>query len=278
MITRLAQQRVIDGRTLRYCVQGNNGDPTLVLLHGAGAHAHWWDALIPFFADGWCLIVPDLRGHGESDWADSPYLIEHFYDDLRALLDALAIERVVLIGHSMGGRIATWFAAHQPKRARGLALLDTRMAGLKPDRVDQWRGVTVGDGPRRTYPSRERALAAFRVIPPEPGIAPEIVAQLAEHAIVQLGPKEWAMRFDRRVLHLAGSRLIDIFDLLPRIPCPAIVLEGADSTVTTPDECSRAAAALGHCPVRRFAGAHHFMLVQPAAVGEALRQFLLSLR
>jgi pimeloyl-ACP methyl ester carboxylesterase len=260
--------------TLRCVTWGESRDPPVFLLHGAGAYAHWWDALVPHLLPGWRLIAPDLRGHGESDWAEPPYLVEDFYDDLCALLDALGVQRVTLIGHSMGGRVATWFAAQHPERVRGLALLDTRMNGLKPERVDQWRGVNVGGGARRIYPTREQALAAFRVIPPEPGIAADVVAALAEHAIVQLGPAQWALRFDRNVLRLEGSRLASIFDLLPRIHCPAVVLEGDDSTVTTPAECAATAAALGNCRIHRFPGGHHFLLVHPRTVGAALRAFL----
>ncbi|HXQ23445.1 MAG TPA: alpha/beta hydrolase [Candidatus Acidoferrales bacterium] len=259
---------------LRCVTWGDADDPPVVLLHGAGAHAHWWDALVPHLLPGWRIIAPDLRGHGESDWARQPYLIEDFYDDLCGLLDALALNRVVLIGHSMGGRVAAWYAAHQAERVRGLALLDTRMAGLKPDRIDRWRGINIGGGPRRVYPTRAEALAAFRVIPPEPGIAADLLAALAAHAVVQLSPAEWALRFDRSVLRLEGSRLADIFDLLPRIHCPAVVMEGAASTVTTPAECAATAAALGNCPVHMFSGGHHFLLAQPAAVGAALRAFL----
>lgn len=259
---------------LRCLVWGDADDPPVLLLHGAGAHAHWWDALVPFVLPGWRLLAPDLRGHGESDWADPPYLIEQFSEDVGALLDALAPEPVILIGHSMGGRVAAWFAAHHPERVRGLALLDARMGGLKQDRVDQWRGVSVGAGPRRIYRTREEALAAFRVIPPEPDIAPSVLANLAAHAVVQLRPNAWAMRFDRRVLALEGSRLADVSDMLTRVRCPATVLKGAHSAVISPAACAATAAALGRCPVHSFPGGHHFLLAQPAAVGTTLRTFL----
>lgn len=264
--------------TLRCVTWGDDADPPVVLLHGAGAHAHWWAPLVPHLLPGWRLIAPDLRGHGESDWASPPYLIEHFSADLHALLDAFGLEKVVLIGHSMGGRVAAWFAAHHPERVRALALLEARMAVLKVEGVDRWRGVKIGGGPRRVYATRAQALAAFRVIPPEAGIALGVLAELAAHAVVELRPGEWALRFDRRVLLLDGSRLDDLFHLLPRIRCPAVVLRATESTVTTPAECDATAAALRACPVRVFPGGHHFLLVRPPAVAAALRDFLASLQ
>jgi len=264
--------------TLRCVSWGEPDDPPVVLLHGAGVHAHWWQALVPSLLPGWRLLAPDLRGHGESDWAHAPYLIEHFSDDLSGLLDGLGVRRVVLIGHSMGGRVTAWFAAHHPERVAGVALLDTRMAGLKPERVDQWRGVTIGEGPRRTYATRDAAIAAFRVVPPESGIATTVLADLAEHAVTQLNSGEWALCFDRDVLRLEASRLADVFHLLSRIRCPAVVMKGEASTVITPAECAATAAALGDCPVHVFPGGHHFPLVQPAAVGAVLRGFVERVR
>jgi pimeloyl-ACP methyl ester carboxylesterase len=273
-VREVSRQVRAGGLRLRWVTWGEDGDPPVVLLHGAGAHAHWWAPLVPHLLPGWRLVAPDLRGHGESAWAPPPYLIEHFSADLHVLLDVLGLGTVVLIGHSMGGRVAAWFAAHHAQRVRGLALLDTRMARLKVEGVDRWRGIKIGAGPRRIYATRAQALAAFRVIPPEPGIAPGLLAELAAHAVVELRPGEWALRFDRRVLALNGSRLDDLFRLLPRIRCPAVVLRAAESTVTTPAECAATSAALGGCPVHVFPGGHHFLLVQPRAVAAALEAFL----
>ena len=62
---------------------GEPAAPPLFLIHGAGAHAHWWDALVPRLVPRWRVVAPDLRGHGESDWALPPsYAIEDFAADL----------------------------------------------------------------------------------------------------------------------------------------------------------------------------------------------------
>jgi len=266
----------IGGMSLRCLLWGRSNDPPVVLVHGAAAHAHWWDVLLPFLLPGWRLIAPDLRGHGESDWAEPPYLIEDFYDDLRGLLEVLVPpgQPVVMIGHSMGGRVAAWYAAHRPEQVQGLALLDARMAGLRPGKVDQWRGAGVGKGPRRSYATRAEALAAFRLIPAEPGVDPAVMAALAEHAVGERAPGQWTLRFDREVLSLEASRLAGVFDMLPGIRCPTLVLKGAESSVTSDEECAALAAAIDDCTVSVFPGGHHFLLAHPAAVGAVLRRFL----
>lgn len=266
----------VGAMNLRCLLWGRPGDPPVVLVHGAAAHAHWWDVLLPRLLPGWRLIAPDLRGHGESDWAEPPYLIEHFYEDLRGLLDVLVPppRPVVLIGHSMGGRVAAWYAVHHPERVRGLALLDARMAELKPGKVDQWRGAGVGKGPRRSYATRAEALAAFRLIPAEPGVEAAVMAALAEHAVGERAPGQWALRFDREVLSLEASRLAGVLDMLPKIRCPTLVLKGAESSVTSEQECAALAAAVDDCTVSVLPGGHHFLLAHPAAVGAALCRFL----
>ncbi|MGH7788979.1 MAG: alpha/beta fold hydrolase, partial [Candidatus Binatia bacterium] len=121
----------VDGRRLHCRLwTGSGGGAPVLLVHGGGAHAHWWDALVPALGGAHTLIAPDLRGHGQSDWAER-YQIEDFGADLLAVLDALAPEPAALVGHSMGGRITTWLAAHHPQRVRAMALLDARLGQIK---------------------------------------------------------------------------------------------------------------------------------------------------
>ena len=129
----LPRHRWIEAGALRlHCLEwGDAAAPPILLVHGNGGNAHWWDPLVPFLAPGWRLVAPDLRGHGESEWPAEPaYGIADCSGDLAALLDQLALDRVAVIAHSMGARIAVWLAAHHPARVRGLALLDTTLAGV----------------------------------------------------------------------------------------------------------------------------------------------------
>jgi pimeloyl-ACP methyl ester carboxylesterase len=261
--------------SLHCLVWGDDGDPTAVLVHGNGGHAHWWDALVPALVPGWRLVVPDLRGHGESDRPREPaYRIDDYDRDLGAILDALGPDGAALVGHSMGGRITTWFAAHRPERVRGLALLDTRLTAIDPKMAAIWRGRVAGTREGRGYPSRAEALAAFRFVPDESGVAPEIVADLAHHAVFERGPGDWTFRFDRAVLALDGDGAGDLTGLLSRIRCPIVVMNGEQSMLSGGPEEAALRRARPDCSVRRFAGAHHFLISNPRPVGEALREFL----
>jgi pimeloyl-ACP methyl ester carboxylesterase len=117
------------GIRLAYQVWGPPGAPPLVLLHALAEGAADWDGVAPAFARHWRVYAPDLRGHGRSDWPGE-YLLEVMRADVLGFLDALALDRVDLIGHSMGGLVACLVAADQPERVGRLILED--VAALLP--------------------------------------------------------------------------------------------------------------------------------------------------
>jgi pimeloyl-ACP methyl ester carboxylesterase len=101
-----------------------------VFLHGLGATKLSWLPLLPALAERHRVVVPDLPGHGESDKPRASYTPTFYAGVVRRLLDALDEPEAVLVGNSMGGRVALEVAARAPRRVRGLVLLDPAVAGL----------------------------------------------------------------------------------------------------------------------------------------------------
>jgi pimeloyl-ACP methyl ester carboxylesterase len=262
---------VRSGELALHCLLwGADDAPPVLLVHGNGGHAHWWDPLVAHFVPGFRLVVPDLRGHGDSGWPREPaYRIDDFSADLLAIVDQLGLRRCAIIAHSMGARAAAWFAAHHPARVRGLALLDTTLAGVDVETAQRWRGRVIGQRRGRSYASYAEAVAAFRLVPPEPGVAETVLADLAHYAVHEREPGEWTFRFDRAVLSIEGDGAGDISAAVADLRCPLWVGRGRDSMVVRRREFDRHAV-----DVHVFPGAHHFFLSDPHAAGTALRRFL----
>jgi pimeloyl-ACP methyl ester carboxylesterase len=263
------------GLDLHCLVWGRAADPTAVLVHGNGGHAHWWDALVPALVPGWRLVALDLRGHGESAWPDAPaYGMDDFAADLAAVLDALAPGPVALVGHSMGGRVAAWLAATAPARVRGLVLADTRLGAVDPALAARWRGRIAGLRTGRTYPSYRDAVAAFRFIPGEERVPGDVLADLAHHAVVEREPGAWSYRFDRAALSVYGDGAGDLLPVLGRVRCPTAVFAGESSWVMDAAHRTTIVETLPDAAMHVFPGGHHFVAAGDPTVSRMLRRFL----
>lgn len=106
----------------------------LVLIHGFPLDHSIWDEIIPLLKDDFDLILPDLRGFGESVSSASAWTMRDLADDLAALLDHLGLEAAFLAGHSMGGYVALAFADAFHQRVRGLALVASQAAADPSER------------------------------------------------------------------------------------------------------------------------------------------------
>ncbi len=124
----------VNGIQLAYDRRGK-GTP-LVLLHGYPLDHHLWDEIAPLLEDTFDLILPDLRGFGESSTVDSFYAMEDFASDIAGLLDQLGIQKAAIAGHSMGGYVALAFARLFPGRVRGLGLVASQAAADSSERKD----------------------------------------------------------------------------------------------------------------------------------------------
>jgi pimeloyl-ACP methyl ester carboxylesterase len=133
---------VVDGLKLSYLTAGDPTAPPMVLLHALGQDADDWRGVLPQLAGTQRVYALDLRGHGGSDFPGE-YSHELMRDDVIGFLDAVGVDRCVLIGHSLGGTVAVLVAAEIPHRLTRLILEDT--APPRPG----------GPGlPRRTRPTR----------------------------------------------------------------------------------------------------------------------------
>ncbi len=141
------------------------GTPVLA-VHGITATHRNWDLLADALPDR-RVIAPDLRGRGRSNALPAPYGLEQHADDLARVLDALGVDRVFVVGHSMGAFVSVRFAERHPDRVAGLVLIDGGLPVPNPDGIalDELPAVLLGPALERlsmTFPSRAAYLDFWR--------------------------------------------------------------------------------------------------------------------
>jgi len=113
-----------DSISLTYTVQGK-GEPALVFVHGWSCDKSYWKNQVPYFEKNYTVVTLDLAGHGDSGLGRKNWTIESFGADVAAVVKALDLKRVILIGHSMGGPVIIEAARLMPDRVIGLVGVDT---------------------------------------------------------------------------------------------------------------------------------------------------------
>jgi pimeloyl-ACP methyl ester carboxylesterase len=113
-----------DGTPIAYEIQGA-GEPALVFVHGWSCDARYWRAQLPHFSQTHRVVTLDLAGHGHSGMGRKRYSMSAFGEDVRAVTEAAGAQRVILIGHSMGGAVIAEAARLMPRRILGLIGVDT---------------------------------------------------------------------------------------------------------------------------------------------------------
>jgi pimeloyl-ACP methyl ester carboxylesterase len=114
-----------NGIRLRYLDQGPADGPVVLMLHGYGDSSFSYSNVLPLMPSTLRVIVPDQRGHGDSDRPAGDYAIDDFASDALQLLDLLGARDAVVVGHSMGSLVALRMAERAPARVKRLVLLGT---------------------------------------------------------------------------------------------------------------------------------------------------------
>ena len=113
-----------DNTPISFEVYGS-GEPTLIFVHGWSCDARYWRAQIPYFSSRYRVVTLDLAGHGHSGMTRSQYSMPAFGEDVQAVTEAVGANRVILVGHSMGGSVIAEAARLMPDRVLGLIGVDT---------------------------------------------------------------------------------------------------------------------------------------------------------
>ena len=260
----------VDGRRLHVARWGDPRQPPIILLHGMRDHARSWDWIASALEDRYHVIAPDLRGHGDSEWADAAsYTLAAFVLDLADVVAALGLERFALVGHSLGGVIAVRYAATFPEQVRVLCGIESielpivrdQMAEPKtyPVRLRHWVDAERARRRRqvRTYATVEEAVQRMR--DGQPTLDDATIRHLTEHALDRDADGGWHWKYDNaaRLRPPDDASGHDLDAALTAISCPTLLFYGDASWIPVPSK--ERLDRIPNCGIRIFAGASHWL-------------------
>lgn len=251
-----------DGTRLHYRVAGK-GSPTLLFIHGWCSNLEHWEPQARAFSRKHRVVRVDLRGHGRSDAPAKGYTIRGFADDVAALARSLRVRSAVVVGHSMGGRVALELARRHRERFRALVLVDTPLV-LAPAAVAEGEGgqfVEALDGPDYPAPLGE-FYARFFSAASDRNLAARVVME--------------AMRTPQQaaVGALRGLRAFNSAAAAKRVRQPALFVAAAQAAA----RWDALRELLPQVQFARVVGAGHFLQLEvPDQFNAMLRRFIQTL-
>ena len=246
----------VNGVRLAYERRGT-GSP-LVLIHGYPLDHHLWDEVVPLLQDTFDLVLPDLRGFGESSTIDSFYAMEDFASDIAALLDHLEIQKTAIAGHSMGGYVALAFARLYPERVTGLGLVSTQVLADAPDRKE----------------GRYKSAAE---------VADKGIASVVETMTPKFSSNPKLQKFARESMERqepaayigalkAMAERVDSTPLLSSLTVPVVIVHGDADSLIPIDRAREVKAALPNAHLVEINGAGHMPMMEATEkTAEALK-------
>lgn len=249
----------VNGIQIAYTRKGS-GKP-LVLVHGYPLDHTIWDEVLPLLEDDFDLILPDLRGFGQSDVVESQYKITDMAADIAGLLGQLGIEKTAIAGHSMGGYISLAFARAHPERVLGLGLVASQAPADPPE------------GKQKRY------AAAAEIM--KTGVGP-----VAESMSAKLTPDERVQAFVRGLIAeqqpagLAGALKAmaerdDSTSILSGFTFPVALVHGELDELIPIQRAREIKAAILHAVLMELSGVGHMpMMENPQATATTLKNLL----
>lgn len=153
-----------EGVTLELRVTGDPSAPTLIFLHHFGGSHRTWEGVIRLLEPSFYCVALDSRGFGDSR-ATGGYSVTAMAEDLLAVVDALHLERYVLIGHSMGGKVALEVAGRQPSGLAGLVLIAPSPPTPEPMEPSERARLLRSHGDREATLKTNRSISRLSIKP-----------------------------------------------------------------------------------------------------------------
>jgi pimeloyl-ACP methyl ester carboxylesterase len=257
--------------SIHYRRLGNRALTPILIVHGLQYFSWDWLPVAQALGAEREVLCMDMRGFGDSDWsAQKDYSVPSMAQDIVAVLDHVDWQRVILLGHSMGGRSTTYAAAKHPARVAGLALID-----YTPDNAPTGAKRTteiVGNTPD-TFPSLE---AARMYLGPKKSVERYSFYLKDENGRFSVKRDAYFRDQFRKVL-AGGERPklgADMWQLIGEVRCPILSVRGKRSDMYAPETVAKMKAANPQLEVAEVDSGHDVAGDNEKALVEELRKWL----
>ncbi len=261
------------GLRFHYLEWGRNDAPPALLLHGICQQCHSWDFISLALSDRYRIIALDARGHGDTQWPDDgDYSLEAHQRDLDAVVEALGLKGLVLIGHSMGGRNGYVFASRRPELVKALVIVDTGPGQVAASSRRIRRFITLPDE-LDTYEEFVQRVREYT------GRPLWLVHGSLQHTIKEMPNGKWTWKYDKAIrspdFKPQSWPTEDLWHCIEAVKCPVLVVRGANSDVLSPEVFEEMLKALPGCRGEVVSDAGHLVPGDnPRGFLEALEPFL----
>ncbi len=265
--------RSVDNHGLRlHCLDYGRADLNpMVLLHGMRDSALSWDIFAHAMSDEYRVLSLDSRGHGDSDWAPSGgYRFDDYISDIEALAADLDLHRMILVGHSAGGRYAWNYAVRHPERVRALVIVDIDPDPQNPQTAKDFRAIADEPESWESQGDFVAYLKTRRVYTPEDALIQQVPA-----ISMRTPDGDYVWKADIRIV--TEYERPDLWESWGRISCPVLLVRGRQSALLTHETAVRMRHALPASQVRLAeleGGGHWFYQDFPEAFEITVRWFL----
>jgi pimeloyl-ACP methyl ester carboxylesterase len=264
----------VNGIRLRYLDWGKRGLQPILLLHGFMAHAHVWDDFALVFRGRYRVIALDQRGHGESQWSKNGlYSIDDHFSDLVNIIRILSLTDLIIIGHSMGGRNALFYAACNPTMVEQLILVDIRPGN---DSASSKALKNLLNHIPLQAGSADEVVKRFRTL--SPYLSKEICDPIVAHGFKKTPNGMMVPKFDVRMIQQLEKMdygAEDLWPFLQNITCRSLVIRGKTSSFLSRKVAQKICRIIPNAELREIPDSTHFPAQEnPVVFNKAISNFL----
>lgn len=220
------------------------GDTNLVLLHPSSGYGRMWEQTAGHLDQRFSVYAPDQRGHGDSSRPDGEYSAEEYAQELRAVVDKWGLKRIVVGGHSLGGRVALIFAAWYPEVTAGLIMVaGPHLSNFYQTKAAVQNVYTASYkmmvSPTQ-FSSRAEAMAFIRQLRPQD--TEFALEHRLDYNMDHAANGTITVKYDPiRVAQGLTHQLIDLKKYAAKVRCPTTFIRATRSKEMTPDAARDAA-------------------------------------